>query len=72
MRRKTTFLAALAAALLGLTGCAGVAERSYDALGDGAQKALDVTLRVSAGLANWMEEPRNEDAPPCPRTLPAA
>lgn len=73
MRRKTTFLATLAvAASLGLTGCAGVAERSYDALGDGAQKALDVTLRVSAGVANWMEEPRNEDAPPCPRTLPAA
>ncbi|HEX6900706.1 MAG TPA: hypothetical protein VF789_13355 [Thermoanaerobaculia bacterium] len=73
MKRKTTFLAALAvAASLVLTGCAGVTERSYDVLGDGAQKALDVTLRVSAGVVNWMAEPQNEDAPSCPRTLPAA
>ena len=44
MRRKTTFPAALAvAASLGLTGCAGVAESSYDAVGEGARQVFAVT-----------------------------
>jgi hypothetical protein len=72
MRRKMTFLTALAAASLALTGCAGLAESSYDALGEGARQVFSVTLSVSAEVANWVGETPDEEVPPCPRTLPTA
>lgn len=75
MRRKTAFLTTLAAASLALTGCAGLAESSYDALGEGVREVFSATLSVSAGVANWMgetgEEP-GEAIPDCPGTLPTA
>ena len=75
MKRKTTFLATLAAASLGLTGCAGLAESSYDALGEGVRQVFSVTLSVSAEVANWVGETGEEQGdaiPACPGTLPTA
>jgi hypothetical protein len=76
MRRKPMFLATLAVtASLGLTGCAGLPESSYDALGEGARKVFSVTLSVSAEVANWVGEEREEQKegiPACPGTLPTA
>lgn len=74
MRRKPTFLATLVAAAT-LTGCAGLPESSYDALGEGARKVFSVTLSVSAEVANWVGEEREEQRkgiPACPGTLPTA
>lgn len=74
MTRKKTFLTTLAVASLALTGCPGLTESSYDALGEGVRQVFSVTLTVSAGVANWMGEgeERREAIPACPETLPTA
>ncbi|HYX24380.1 MAG TPA: hypothetical protein VFC23_09545 [Thermoanaerobaculia bacterium] len=73
MNRKAKTAAALTLALA-LAGCTpSLVDRSYDAVRDGAQKALSLTFSVAAAVTNWL--PATPEAPPpspcCPRARPS-
>jgi hypothetical protein len=68
---------ALAAAALvlgaGLVGCTPslvdrLADRSYSAARDGAQKALSLTFSVAAVVTNWLPEMPETKCPHCPHS----
>ena len=63
---------ALAAAILVLgavlAGCTpSLADRSYSAARDGAQKALSLTFSVAAVVTNWLPEMPQAKCRHCPR-----
>ncbi|MFY9823790.1 MAG: hypothetical protein WAM82_20590 [Thermoanaerobaculia bacterium] len=71
---KRTVLAA-AVLLLGvvLVGCTpSLADRSYGAVRDGAQKVLSLTFTVAAAVTNWLPEASETSCPRCPHAKPPA
>jgi hypothetical protein len=51
----------------GLVGCTpSLADRSYSAARDGAQKALSLTFSVAAAVTNWLPELPESKCRHCP------
>lgn len=65
--RNTWFAAVLSSAAI-LVGCTpSLADRSYSAARDGAQKALSLTFTMAAAVTNWLPETPEKPCPHCPK-----
>jgi len=50
-----------------LAGCApSLADRSYSAAREGAQRALSITVSMAAAVTNWLPEMPEKECPHCP------
>lgn len=69
MKRKALAVVVL---ILGvsLASCApSLADRSYSAARDGAQRMLSLTFSMAATVTNWLPETPEKPCPHCPKDL---
>jgi hypothetical protein len=71
--KRNVYAAAVLLLGVSLLGCApSIADRSYNAARDSAQKALSLTFSLAAAVTNWLPETAEKPCPHCPKEPHAA